>query len=290
MARIETYDKKRPGGVGFYATDVDQSQERQSRQTYQPGKVMNAAAPAVNVTSRAPLNGTAAKPQEEQRSYSGGGGGGGYGGNQPYADQLNALYDQIVNRKPFQYELNGDLLYRQMADQYTQLGQQAMRDTMGQAAALTGGYGNSYAEMVGQQANQQYLSALNAQIPSLYEQALNAYIAEGDQLLQRYQLAAAHPGYLAALQPSTGGGGGSAAAAAAEEEQKAVTSAGTPYAAALGAMLATGALNGSLGGALPGNPVTGANTQVTPPTETTYDPSNDPMVNLYYQYMRPYMK
>jgi hypothetical protein len=124
-------------------------------------------------------------------------------GNQPYVDQLNSLYDQIVNRKPFQYDLNGDLLYREVADRYTQQGQQAMRDTMGQAAALTGGYGNSYANQVGNQAYQQYLTALNDNIPKLWDRAYKAYLNEGDQLMQKYKLTAAHPGYVEALSPRT---------------------------------------------------------------------------------------
>lgn len=124
-------------------------------------------------------------------------------GNQPYVNQLNALYEQIVNRKPFQYDLNGDLLYQQMADQYAQMGAQASRNAMGQAAALTGGYGNSYAQQVGTQANQQYMTALNQNIPDLYQQALNAYLAEGDRMMQQYELAAAHPGMLDAISPKT---------------------------------------------------------------------------------------
>lgn len=124
-------------------------------------------------------------------------------GNQPYVDQLNSLYDQIMNRKPFQYDLNSDLLYKQMADQYTQMGQQAMMDTMGQAAALTGGYGNSYAQSVGNQTYQQYMTGLSEQIPSLYDRALNAYMAEGDRMLQQYELAAAHPGYVDSIKPQT---------------------------------------------------------------------------------------
>lgn len=141
---------------------------------------------------------------------SGSGSGGGYGSgsagayntNTPYIEQLNSLYDQIMNRKPFQYDLNGDLLYRQMADQYTQLGQQAMRDTMGQAAALTGGYGNSYAQQVGNQAYQQYLTALNQQIPDLYDRAYNVYNNDMDWLLQQYQMAAAHPTTIKSLTPT----------------------------------------------------------------------------------------
>ena len=124
-------------------------------------------------------------------------------GNQPYVNQLNSLYDQIVNRKPFSYDLNSDLLYKQMADQYTQMGAQASRDAMGQASALTGGYGNSYAQQVGNQANQQYMTALNQNIPDLYQQALNAYLAEGDRMMQQYELAAAHPGMLEAISPKT---------------------------------------------------------------------------------------
>lgn len=124
-------------------------------------------------------------------------------GNQPYVGQLNALYEQIVNRKPFQYDLNGDMLYQQMADQYAQMGAQASRNAMGQAAALTGGYGNSYAQQVGNQANQQYMTALNQNIPDLYQQALNAYLAEGDRMMQQYELAAAHPGMVEAISPQT---------------------------------------------------------------------------------------
>lgn len=76
-------------------------------------------------------------------------------------------------------------------------------DTMGQAAALTGGYGNSYAQSAGNQTYQQYLTALNDQVPSLYQQAFNVWQNEGDRLLQMYDLAAQHPGIIEALKPRT---------------------------------------------------------------------------------------
>jgi hypothetical protein len=57
-----------------------------------------------------------------------------------------------------------------------------MQDTMGQAAALTGGYGNSYATSAGSQAYQSYLNQLNERIPELMQLALSAYNAEGDRL------------------------------------------------------------------------------------------------------------
>lgn len=224
---------------------------------------------------------------------------GGGNANTPYIEQLNSLYDQIMNRKPFQYDLNGDLLYRQMADQYTQLGQQAMRDTMGQAAALTGGYGNSYAQQVGNQAYQQYLTYLNEQIPGLYDRAYNVWQNEGDRLLERYQLAASHPGYLAALQPSSGGGGG-----AAEDEEQTQTG-NAAYTAALGGMglLPTQGANGFVVVGDAANrygwqPVaanttattaaeTPAGTQTTeteaPPPGTTYGQMVNPLLYNYYR-------
>lgn len=196
-------------------------------------------------------------------------------GNQPYVDQLNALYDQIMNRKPFQYDLNGDLLYKQMADRYTQMGQMAMRDATGTAAGLTGGYGNSYATQVGNQAYQQYLTALNDNIPSLYDRALQAYLAQGDQMLQQYQLAAAHPGNLEAIKPRT-------YTVTEKEEEKTTPSTGTLSAESYGAMLAA-----MLGGGQGVTPYesTGANTTVTP--TTTYNvPVNPTAENQLYQYWR----
>ena len=55
-------------------------------------------------------------------------------------DELTSLYDQIRNRKKFSYDMGTDPLYQQYREQYQRLGRLAMQDTMGQAAALTGGY------------------------------------------------------------------------------------------------------------------------------------------------------
>lgn len=105
-----------------------------------------------------------------------------------YDDQLQEIYDKIVNRDKFTYDLNSDALYQQYADQYQRMGQLAMMDTMGQAAALTGGYGNSYASTAGNQAYQAYLQQLNNVVPELYGMALDQYNAEGDKLLTQYSM------------------------------------------------------------------------------------------------------
>ncbi len=102
--------------------------------------------------------------------------------------QIDSTMNDILNRKDFQYDVNGDALYQQYKDRYVNLGQQAMMDTMGQAAKLTGGYGNSNAQMVGQQAYQGYLQGLTDKIPELAQLAQQRYAQQGQDLYQKYGL------------------------------------------------------------------------------------------------------
>ena len=104
--------------------------------------------------------------------------------------QVQSALDKILNREEFSYDLNSDALYQQYRDQYTQLGKLASADVMGQAAALTGGYGNSYAATAGNQAYQAYLSQLNEVVPELYGMALDRYNQEGEELYNQYALLA----------------------------------------------------------------------------------------------------
>ena len=101
---------------------------------------------------------------------------------------INDVLNKILNREKFSYDLNGDALYQQYKDQYVNQGQQAMMDTMGQAQAMTGGYGNSYAQTAGQQTYQGYLQKLNDKVPELYQMALNQYNQEGQELYNQYGL------------------------------------------------------------------------------------------------------
>jgi len=106
----------------------------------------------------------------------------------PYETQLQNAYDAIVNRPKFNYDLNEDMLYRQYAQNYQNMGRLAMQDTMGQAAALTGGYGSSYGQAVGQQQYNAYLQQLNNIVPELYQQAYQQYRDEGNDLLNQYSI------------------------------------------------------------------------------------------------------
>lgn len=105
-----------------------------------------------------------------------------------WQSQLTDVINKIMNREKFSYDVNGDALYQQYKDQYVTQGQMAMQDAMGQAAAMTGGYGNSYAQSVGQQTYQGYLQQLNDKVPELYQLALSKYNQEGQDMLNQYAL------------------------------------------------------------------------------------------------------
>ena len=107
-----------------------------------------------------------------------------------YGQQMQEALDAIRKRKKFSYDLNGDALYQQYKDKYVQQGKQAMQDTVGQAAALTGGYGSTYGQAVGQQQYDAYLQNLNDVVPELYQLALSRYQMEGDDLKTQYSLLA----------------------------------------------------------------------------------------------------
>lgn len=119
--------------------------------------------------------------------------GGAAGGGRPtytgsFEEQLADILGQIQGREKFSYDVNADPLYDMYKDRYIEQGKLAMKDTMGQAAALTGGYGSTYGQQVGQQTYDAYLQNLAAVIPELYGMAYDRYQDEGDELLKLYGL------------------------------------------------------------------------------------------------------
>lgn len=105
-----------------------------------------------------------------------------------FDDKISDIFKQISERGPFSYDMQNDALYQTMKDRYIQGGKMAMRDTMGRAAALTGGYGSSYGQAVGQQQYDAQLQDLAAQIPGLYSMAYGQYQDEGDKLKDQYAM------------------------------------------------------------------------------------------------------
>ena len=111
-------------------------------------------------------------------------------GRETYTSQNRTAMEQaleaLLNREAFSYDPAGDALYNRYKDYYQRTGRRAMEDTLGMAASLTGGYGNSYAQTAAQQAYGTQLQTLQEKIPELYQLALEKYRTEGDALQSRY--------------------------------------------------------------------------------------------------------
>lgn len=108
--------------------------------------------------------------------------------NSRYDAQIDGLLNKLLNRGEFTYNAEIDPLYQQYKDMYTAQGKLASEDTMGQAAALTGGYGSTYAQSVGQQQYNAYLQKLNEMLPEFYDRAFSKYTAEGDEIRNLYNM------------------------------------------------------------------------------------------------------
>lgn len=108
--------------------------------------------------------------------------------NDTYDQQALDAFNKIMNKEAFSYDVNKDALYQQLKDQYTTQGKLASMDVMGQAAAMNGGYGSSYAQSVGQQAYQGYLQQLNEAVPELHQMAYGQYTQEVQDLYDQYGL------------------------------------------------------------------------------------------------------
>ena len=122
-----------------------------------------------------------------------------------YEQSLNQLFDSLMNRPGFTYNLHTDALYQQYRDRYVREGKRSMLDTMGRASALTGGYGSTYAQRTGQLAYDRYLEKLSDRVPELQTLALGRYTAQGQALRDRYNLTksrrdAEYSGYQYALE------------------------------------------------------------------------------------------
>ena len=110
-------------------------------------------------------------------------------------DALSMLYDNSnaktaqeyldkANNTPFSYNVYGSDLYNKYKDQYQKNAQLGMEDTMGKAAALTGGYGNSYAQTAGQQAYYREMEGLDDIAMQLYQMAYNQWANDRDYNMQ----------------------------------------------------------------------------------------------------------
>lgn len=104
-------------------------------------------------------------------------------------DKVKSLEETLseIEGESFTYDPMSDELYQMYQKQYMENGQLAMKDTMANAAILSGGYGNSYAQTVGQQVYNQHMSELDSMIPELYEAAYGRWRDERADKVEAYE-------------------------------------------------------------------------------------------------------
>lgn len=80
---------------------------------------------------------------------------------------IEKLAEDYVNSNYTDFTKGSD--YASLAKRYNNMGKQAMKDTLGQASARTGGYANSYAVGAGQQAQNSFMEKLEDAARGLYD-------------------------------------------------------------------------------------------------------------------------
>ena len=109
-------------------------------------------------------------------------------GGTSYSSRINSLMNEYLNRDDFEYDSSEDVMFQQMLAQAMSDGKVAMQDSIGQASALTGGYGSTYATAVGNNMYNQYVQDAYNNLPEYYQLALDAYNQEGQEMLSQLSL------------------------------------------------------------------------------------------------------
>jgi hypothetical protein len=103
-------------------------------------------------------------------------------GRTSYTDDVEAMMNKILNRESFEYDVDSDQLFQQALASAMNSGKTAIQDTIGQASALTGGYGSTYATSAGNQAYNAFIEDAYNNLPEYYQMALQAYQMEGEEM------------------------------------------------------------------------------------------------------------
>lgn len=106
-----------------------------------------------------------------------------------YQDEVDALFQQVMNPEAFSYDPNKDQLFQMYKRQYNQQGTQAMRNAMGVGTAMSGGYNSSAAQTAAQSTYLGYMDALNEKVADTYANALSRYQQKQSDLMNRYNMA-----------------------------------------------------------------------------------------------------
>ena len=101
-----------------------------------------------------------------------------------YTSRLQGTWDaqlaaaQAAANRQFTYDASTDPVYQAYLKQYAREGQRASANTLGQAAAMTGGRPSSYAVSAASQAGNYYAAQAADKLPELYQQAYQRYLQD----------------------------------------------------------------------------------------------------------------
>ncbi|MBQ8528460.1 MAG: hypothetical protein IJ459_01855 [Clostridia bacterium] len=109
-----------------------------------------------------------------------------------YYDREREYYEKYFGRDEFEYDADADELYQQYRAQALKSADRARRDTVAQAAGLTGGYGSSYAAAMGTAAYNDIMENADAMALEFYNAAKERHDAEGERLLTEAERAGAY--------------------------------------------------------------------------------------------------
>lgn len=110
-----------------------------------------------------------------------------FGLNQ-YGDEVDALFQQVMNPEQFSYDMSKDKLFQMYKQQYNAAGTKAMRNAMGVGAAMSGGYNSSAAQTAAQTTYLGYMDALNEKAADTYANAMSRYQRKQSDLMNRYNM------------------------------------------------------------------------------------------------------
>ena len=108
-----------------------------------------------------------------------------YGYN-AYISDVNELFEQVMNQPSFSYDPKTDRLFQLYKQQYQSSGSSAMKNRMGVASALSGGYNSSAAQTSAQGKYMDYMNALASKADEAYRSALETYRYNQQNLLDRW--------------------------------------------------------------------------------------------------------
>lgn len=111
-----------------------------------------------------------------------------YAVSNAYQNQADAIYKKIQETPDFKYDFNEDAVFKALREQYMKDGKLAAENVAGQAAALSGGYGNSYGTTAAGQAYMGAIDDLYDVIPELEAAAYGRYQDKKTDALNNWQI------------------------------------------------------------------------------------------------------